>query len=259
MTLRRRVAAVGWALALVAVVLAPGGPAPAVSAPPYHPSRLAHLGAARQVVVVTSSSWSTWHATLRAYGRDADGHWHLRLGPWRARVGARGMHVAATRRQSTLTTPAGTFDVLRAFGGRPDPGTRLRYKQVDRSDWWPYDPKDPATYNIFQPRRSTRARWRPSWAEHLGDWAHGQYRYAVVIGYNLPTGVHWSRSLRQYVARHPARRHGGGGIFLHVSGSGATAGCVSTSLVHVRRLLRWLDPARGPRIVVGPRSAITRM
>ena len=61
---------------LIAIVVASMLPAPAESLPPpFHPSRLAHVGDSRQLVVVTASSWSTSRATLRAYRQDKHGHW----------------------------------------------------------------------------------------------------------------------------------------------------------------------------------------
>lgn len=233
---------------------------PAAAAPAYHPSRLAHLGDARQVVVVTSSSWRTSYATLRAYQQDADGHWHRRYGPWRARVGWAGMVRGGERRQDTGTTPAGTFRLLYGFGSRRDPGTRLgRYVRIDDDDWWPYDPRDPRTYNVLQRSRSPQAEWRRMKAERLAHWGRGAYRYSVVLDYNLPSEVSWDEDDKQYVAGDPADTRRGGGIFLHVNGRGATAGCVSVGLTRMRRLLRWLDADRDPRIVIGPSSVIGKM
>jgi len=224
--------------------------------PPYHPSRLTHLGDARQVVVVTSSAWSSSWARLRTYQRTAGGAWRLRLGPVEARVGSNGFSPASQRRQGTSTTPAGTFAIPWAFGTRPDPGTALAYRRADADDWWPYDPRDASTYNVWQPHRAGSARWRTSWAEDLSSFGR-QYRHAAVIAYNLPSGVH--RAGGQQVADVPADTRRGGGIFLHIDRPGSTAGCVSVVQADMVRILRWLDPARAPVIVMGPRSAITRM
>ena len=227
--------------------------------PAYHPSRLSHVGDSDQVVVVTSPRWRSSHAELRAYRRDSAGEWHLRFGPWSARVGWNGMVRASDRRQDSGTTPAGTFRLLYGFGSAPDPGSGLDYRRFDKNDWWVYDPRDPRTYNVWQSFRSGKAQWRRGWAEHLADWAGGQYRYAVVLGYNLPSGVHWSATLRQRVADRPADTRRGGGIFLHVRGSGATAGCVSVGRDRMRTLLRWLTADHRPRVVIGPVGAIGRM
>ena len=248
---------VAWLLLLLPLLVVPLRAQAAV--PAYHPSRLAHVGDARQVVVVTSKGWGSSYATLRAYRKDAAGQWKPRFGPWSARVGWNGMARAATRRQDSGTTPAGTFRLLYGFGSAPDPGSGLTYRRFDNKDWWVYDPRDPRTYNVWQEFRSGRARWRRGWAEHLAHWAGGQYRYGVVLSYNLPAGVHWSAAQRQRVASNPADTRRGGGIFLHVKGSGATAGCVSVGRDRMRALLRWLSAPSKPRIVIGPTSAIGQM
>ena len=111
----------------------------------------------------------------------------------------------------------------------------------------------------MQRQRSRHAEWRTSWAERLAHWGAGAYRYGVVLDYNLPAGVRWDQATRQWVASDPADTRKGGAIFLHVNGKGATAGCVSVSLDHMARVLRWLDADAEPRIVIGPREAIDRM
>jgi L,D-peptidoglycan transpeptidase YkuD (ErfK/YbiS/YcfS/YnhG family) len=227
----------------------------AARVPGYFPSRLRHLGAARQVVVVTASSWSTSHATVRTYRKDGAG-WHRQFAPLRARIGRNGFAPLGNRRQNSGETPAGTFALLRAFGAAPDPGSALSYRQFDRNDWWPYDPRDPRTYNVEQFRgRSATTRWRTSWAEHLWD-LRDQYIYSVVIDYNLPSGI--SRAGQQRFAAQPADTAAGGGIFLHVKAPRPTSGCVAVSRVGMRRILRWLDPAASPVIVMAPASAIGR-
>ena len=82
--------------------------------------------------------------------------------------------------------------------------------------------------------------------------------YALVLGFNLPHGVHWSAERRQHVADRPADTRRSGGIFLHVQGSRNTAGCVAAPLRDVRWLVRHLDPAHAPRIAMGPTSWVKR-
>ena len=60
-----------------------------------------------------------------------------------------------------------------------------------------------------------------------------QYEYSIVTGYN-----------------HSQVRHRGAGIFLHVNGRGATAGCVSAPRAFLKRLMNRLDPARVPVLAV---------
>ncbi len=110
---------------------------------------------------------------------------------------------------------------------------------------------------MLQPRRVPSARWRTARAEDLSGYG-AQYRYVAVLDFNLPGGVHRATD-GQRVADEPADTRLGGGIFLHVSGPGATAGCVSIPRGTMRRVLRWLDPAAAPVLVMGPRSAMPRL
>ena len=43
----------------------------------------------------------------------------------------------------------------------------MRYRQFDSNDWWPYEPRDPATYNIYQYHRDSSSHWRADFAEQL--------------------------------------------------------------------------------------------
>ncbi len=245
---------VAVALALAGVGLA--APASA-DVPPYHPSRLAHVGSAGQVIVVTAPSWRSTTATLRAYERDGDGGWRAVVAATPTRLGWSGLYKAAQRRQNTGKTPAGTFAIPRAFGRLADPGTRLPYRQFDRNDAWTYNPREPETYNVFQ---DAGVSWNSygSYVERL--WSYGrQYRYVAVMDYNLPGGPikRGGDGIRR--AAKPADTKAGGGIFLHVSNGKSTAGCIAIPEETMRDVLRWLDPDRKPVIVVGPESAITRM
>jgi len=131
------------------------------------------------------------------------------------------------------------FGLLGSFGPGPNPGTKLGWTRFDSRHWWVYDPKDQPTYNMIQQRLPGRTyRWRTTWAEHLVDFGSREYVYAVTIGWNKPgTG------------RSDVRL--GGGIFLHANGPGPTAGCVSVTEAYVRSIVRWLDPAHKPRIIIG--------
>jgi L,D-peptidoglycan transpeptidase YkuD (ErfK/YbiS/YcfS/YnhG family) len=258
---QRVLAGLAGALALVAGGLAaPSAPASAerLSAAPPLPSYVDAPARVRQMVTVTSPGWRTTRATLRLWRRPAGGRWRAVGGPVPARIGYGGWVRGRVRRQSTGTTPAGKYTLPRAFGSLADPGGSLPYRRFDRNDYWPYEPRDPATYNIYQPHKAAGTQWRPGYRERLWDY-RDQYRYAVVVGFNLPDGVHWSRARRQWVATDPADTSRGGGIFLHVNGRGATAGCVSVGLAAMRRVVRWLDDARDPLVAMGPRRFVRRL
>ncbi len=222
------------------------------------PGRIGAPDDVRQMVTITSPTWASTVGTLKAWQRPAGGRWTKMHGPLPVVLGYHGWVIAARRVQSTGTSPAGRFGLPAAFGVLPNPGTALRYRHVDSSDWWPYEPRDPATYNIYELHKDSRSSWRADYAEHLASYPV-QYAYAIIVGFNLPRGVHFSAERNQRVATHPADTALGGGIFLHVRGSGSTAGCVAMDQVHVRWLLGWLAPAKHPQVVMGPYDYVLKL
>jgi L,D-peptidoglycan transpeptidase YkuD (ErfK/YbiS/YcfS/YnhG family) len=209
-----------------------------------------------QVVVVTSRRWASQMAVLRRF-ESRDGRWVQRGPDIPAWVGRNGFAPAQRRLQNTGQTPAGLFTIPQAFGAGPRAGVSLPYHRITGQSYWPYDPRDPRTYNVLQTTRAPGARWRADgqWSERLVDYGR-QYRYAAVLGYNLPSGVFQVANGEWRTAR-PARTAKGGGIFLHVSRNRPTAGCVAIPLRPMRATLRWLRPEANPVIVMGP-PTVTR-
>lgn len=223
---------------------------------PTHPSRLTHLADAKQVIVVSAPRWGSTVATLRTYEKRG-GTWNQVMSGTRALLGSNGMVVAAKRRQSTGTTPAGTFAIPSMFGRQANPGTSMPYIQVDRNDAWTYNPKVPSTYNVFQ--TVNRPWWNYRYyVERL--WSYGkQYNYVAVLDYNLPNGTISTDAKGINRTDSPANTKAGGGIFLHVSNGTRTAGCIAIGESKMRAITKWLDPEKKPRIVIGPRSQLSRM
>jgi L,D-peptidoglycan transpeptidase YkuD (ErfK/YbiS/YcfS/YnhG family) len=191
----------------------------------------------RRVIVVTASRWRTTYATLMLYRRTSTG-WH-RDAAWPARLGYGGLVIGDQRVQDTGTTPAGLYSITSAFGRSTNPGTRLPYTRVSSDQWWVEDRRS-RYYNEMRLGSQGGFALRTTGynsSEHLVDFGR-QYDYAAVIDFNRPYPV---------VGR-------GAGIFLHVSGSGATGGCVSIRRDRMAATLRWLDPRDHPVIVIGPSS-----
>jgi L,D-peptidoglycan transpeptidase YkuD (ErfK/YbiS/YcfS/YnhG family) len=221
------------------------------------PDRITVRSDVRQMVTVTSKGFASTGGTLRAWRRPASGEWQRIRRAIHVRLGYNGWVRAEQRKQSTGTTPAGKFTMPYAFGRWANPGADLPYRRVDGNDYWPYDRRDPATYNIYQRHKAKQSHWRSQYVERLNSYTK-QYGYAIVVGFNLPKGVYYSQSRRQWVAREVADTRAGGGIFLHVNGPGQTAGCVSMTRVNMRWLVRWVNPHAHPRLVMGPRSYVVR-
>jgi L,D-peptidoglycan transpeptidase YkuD (ErfK/YbiS/YcfS/YnhG family) len=220
-----------------------------LGAPQIHaaPAPDPRIGDAEQVIVVEAQRWSATEGTLTAYERDGN-TWRTVQSQVRAQLGYGGLVRGDRRRQGTGTTPTGVYGILSSFGRKTDPGTALDYIRVDRDDVWPYDPRRPQTYNVFQDAPVNWQRYG-NYVEYLWDMGM-QYNYVAVLDYNLPTGpiTTNARGIRRSTT--PPNTNLGGGIFLHVDNGNKTAGCIAVKEPVMRNLMRWLDPQKKPAIVI---------
>jgi L,D-peptidoglycan transpeptidase YkuD (ErfK/YbiS/YcfS/YnhG family) len=202
------------------------------TATPLLVQELANIGNAQQVVIVTSSSWSTDVATLQTFEKDA-GVWHAVFPAMAANIGRDGF--SADKHEGDLKTPAGKYGFGTMFGQQPSPGVKFPYRVADSQSVWVDTPSSPY-YNTW---REDVPLGQGEDLDNLASYGTA-YAYAVDIAYNTDPVV-------------PGK---GSAIFLHVTTGGGTAGCVSLAKVNLLEVLRWLDPARAPVIVMGPTSAI---
>ncbi|MFI8007232.1 L,D-transpeptidase [Streptomyces sp. NPDC086010] len=213
--------------------VAPAGPSPL-------PERMADTGGGTQLITAEAPATGSTTGTVTWWDRGEDGWTEAGSAP--ARFGAGGLTEGTTRVQGTNTTPTGLYDLPYAFGtGTAPPGTRYPYRLAGDGDWWCQD-NESTSYNRWV--RPLPADCRAQESEHLAAYST-QYARALVIGFNY----------------HRPVRGRGAGIFLHVDGKGATAGCVSVPAAAMDRILAWADPARRPHIAVGTESgptAVTR-
>jgi L,D-peptidoglycan transpeptidase YkuD (ErfK/YbiS/YcfS/YnhG family) len=211
----------------------PAGPAPL-------PARMADTGGGSQLITAVAPRAGSTTGTVTWWERRS-GRWTA-VGSAPARFGARGLVEGTARKQGTNTTPAGLYDLPFAFGTEPAPsGTDLPYRPVRQDSWWCQD-NDSRAYNRWT--EPPAADCRTAESEHLVTY-RAQYAHALVVGFNY---------------RHPVRGRGAG-IFLHVDGRGATAGCVSVPREAMRRILVWADPDRRPHLAIGTAggpTAVTR-
>ncbi|MEU7803940.1 L,D-transpeptidase family protein [Micromonospora arborensis] len=189
----------------------------------------------RQLIVVYSSGYGTSVASLETFEK-VNGVWRPKFGVMSARIGNKGF--SDSHVEGVATTPTGVYGIgSTMYGVHGNPGVKYSYHQLVANDYWDENPSS-STYNSFvhgtDPGGYSEALWQTV----------PQYNYFAVINYNIPVR-----------AATPAR---GSGIFLHVMGSGGTAGCVSLTQSDLLRVLEWLDPATSPRIVMAPSQNLGR-
>jgi L,D-peptidoglycan transpeptidase YkuD (ErfK/YbiS/YcfS/YnhG family) len=221
-----------------AALLAGTAAAPPPAAVDPLPARMKDTGGGSQLI--TAEAAGTGATTGRLTWWDERGGRWVATGSADARFGAHGLAEGTHRRQGTSTTPTGLFALPYAFGVAGAPaGTRMRYRRVTDRSWWCEDNASSA-YNRWT--EGLPGDCRASESEHLADY-RTQYARALVVGFNYD---------------HPVRGRGAG-IFLHVNGKGATAGCVSVPALALARILAWADPRRAPHIAVGTASGPTAL
>ncbi|NEB14995.1 L,D-transpeptidase family protein [Streptomyces coelicoflavus] len=204
-------------------------PAPGADAPDFPVP--VEAGNATQLITVEARGS---YATVTAWAKGSAG-WKEQFSTGSGRVGSNGVTNGATRRQGTWTTPTGTYTITEGFGVEAS-GTSMPYHVVTDDDWWVEDPES-KFYNSMHGAQGadfplTESGDRGS--EHLIGYPT-QYAKALVINFN----------------RWPATPGRGAGIFLHVNGSGATAGCVSVPRATMDRFMNWIEPSAHPRIAIG--------
>lgn len=104
----------------------------------------------------------------------------------------------------------------------------MEYRQINNNCYWVNDSESPL-YNQWI--ESDNVTWKS--AEHLSDYPIA-YKYAVVIDYNL----------------NPIIPNKGSAIFLHCMTGSYTAGCVAVPESDMLYILKWLDSAKNPIIII---------
>jgi L,D-peptidoglycan transpeptidase YkuD (ErfK/YbiS/YcfS/YnhG family) len=206
-------------------------PRQAASAPPSSPGtdsrRIPGVGdrlhseipaAARQVVAVYGEGEDSEDATVVLYTRHG-GTW-TRERRWPAHNGKRGW--TPDHRENDKRSPVGVFTLSDAGGVLPDPGTKLPYTR---------------SAAFAAPRHWPERYWH-------------DFDYVIAIDYNRVRGTPPNDPTR------PQGQEKGGGIWLHMDHGSGTSGCVSLSRSGMEHLLRTLDPAQHPVVVMGDRKSL---
>ncbi|HEX3823575.1 MAG TPA: L,D-transpeptidase family protein [Mycobacteriales bacterium] len=196
-------------------------------------TRLKGIHSATQVISVTTPHYGSVHATVQAFAKTASG-WHRVAGPWSAWIARNGFAHPGKKREGDGKVPTGSYHFSFFFGVDANPGVRYPWRHAGPHDYWDDDPSSPR-YNTWVNTRHLAG----SDPEPMD--APPSYDDVAVIAYNT--------------ARTPGR---GSAIFLHVTHHSPTSGCVALPRPHVIQLLRWLNPADHPRIIMGRTATVTR-
>ncbi|MFF8908871.1 hypothetical protein [Streptomyces olivaceoviridis] len=177
---------------------------------------------ARQVVLVTGEDKDSSRSQVVLYRKTASG-WEGGA-TWQAHNAFKGW--TTDHHLGDLRSPIGVFTLSDAGGLLADPGTKLPYTRS--------------------------GGFAVGGTGFEGESLAGSFDYVVAIDYNRVRGtspLDWGR---------PQGADKGGGIWLHVDHGGPTHACVSLSQEHMRQLLRTLDPALHPVIVMGDAASLAR-
>ncbi|MFE2721471.1 L,D-transpeptidase family protein [Kitasatospora sp. NPDC059327] len=174
-----------------------------------------------QVVLASGQGKDANKTAVTLWTRTAEGRW-LAGETWQGHNANKGW--TTDHNEGDLRSPIGVFTLSDAGGRKADPGSRL-----------PYD-KD--------------ADFVVSGRGFAGEPLAGSFDYVVAIDYNRVPGN------SPLDPRRPSGSSKGGGIWIHVDHGGPTHGCVSVPEDKMAQLIRTLDPAAHPVIVMGDAASL---
>ncbi|SDT73898.1 L,D-peptidoglycan transpeptidase YkuD, ErfK/YbiS/YcfS/YnhG family [Streptomyces sp. TLI_053] len=174
-----------------------------------------------QVVLASGEGKDANRSTVTLWTRTGEGRW-LAGETWQGHNAFKGW--TTDHNEGDLRSPIGVFSLTDAGGRKADPGSRLPY---DRDS------------NFVVSGRG-----------FAGEQLAGSFDYVVAIDYNRVPGN------SPLDPRRPNGSTKGGGIWIHVDHGGPTHGCVSVPEDKMAELIRTLDPAAHPVIVMGDAGSL---
>lgn len=207
-----------------------------------------------QVIIGTSSSWSSSYATLTLYEK-RNKNWQATIPTWHARLGKNGLawglgvhpnlkSSAPIKKEGDQRTPAGIFKIGGAYGYAPKIKhfDKLPYRQITERDLWVEDQISPYYNQHLILSTSPKTVWQHKAQMRQNDHAHSLKLY---IGHN--DSMLGGESL-------PGR---GSAIFFHIwrnNGDSSTAGCTTMTERSLKKLIACINPDRHPHYVILPKQ-----
>jgi L,D-peptidoglycan transpeptidase YkuD (ErfK/YbiS/YcfS/YnhG family) len=195
---------------------------------PASPEKL--IGESSQILLVRNMNPVSIDVCVIALEK-RNGLWQSPFPPMDGVIGRNGFAPPGEKREGDGRTPSGIFTLGMVFGYDPSFPTRMPYRQAADDDLW-IDDVHADDYNRWVKRGATKAS---SFERMKRD--DNLYKYGIVVEYNM----------------NPIIKAHGSAIFFHLwRGNGKpTEGCVALSEEDLVIILRWLDPASRPMVVMG--------
>lgn len=214
-----------------------------------------------QAILGIADGWNSSHVTLSVVEKNAHGQWVRVLGPYRGRLGAKGLvwglglhqnaRGATLKKEGDGRSPAGVFALGGLWVTHKNPvkhHSSIPYVKVGPNDLWVTNTKDARYYNrhvrLDHPARSA---WELKEQMRQTDYPH---------------------SIKMLICHNTHERKGGvvvgGGaaIFFHIwrnNGNSATAGCTSMQEEHLRNIIARINPAKKPVYILMPKAEYARL
>jgi L,D-peptidoglycan transpeptidase YkuD (ErfK/YbiS/YcfS/YnhG family) len=189
-------------------------------------SKNASLKESSQAIVILGSKGSS-----QAYlFEKTDAGWKQLPDTFQSIIGRTGFAAPDKKREGDGKTPSGIFPLSLVFGYASSADTRMPYRQAAADDFW-VDDVSSLQYNTWvKGKPAAKSFEKMKRNDNL-------YKWGIVVEYNT----------------NPIVAGNGSAIFLHVWSrpNGVTDGCAAFSEENILKVLKWLDPAKKPVVVMG--------
>ncbi|OLN22927.1 hypothetical protein BTO30_07230 [Domibacillus antri] len=145
-----------------------------------------------------------------------------------------------TKKEGDGATPAGIYPIGNMFGtAAKPPGVKSKYTVSHKNHYWIDDVTSPDYNKWVYYNRNPNKKWKSF--ERL---KHVIYKHAIIIRYN----------------ENPIIQNKGSAIFIHLwrNSSTPTAGCLALSEANLKTVMKWIDPAKTPKIIIGTPDSIKK-